>query len=163
MATAKAGVITDGIIGATGKMILGSSPQFRSGTIFQLRGKKIIVQKKTIRRQRTTAKQQKQRDKFCNCDSAYREMTQEQKDIFRKYVAYLNKKTKKHSSVHAWWMKLCLTDGLDEFFEKWLKLEFIKEVVEETETGKCYTIYAKPQSEEYISLDTMIDQAAKRR
>ena len=163
MATAKAGVITDSIIGATGKMILGSSPQFRTGTIFQKKGKKIIIQKKTIRRQRTTKRQQKQRNKFCDCDQAYRQMTQEQRNLFREYAAYLNKKSKENHGLHTWWMKLCMTNGLNEFFKDWLGMELTELTGTETETEMCYTGYVKPKSEEYISLDTIIDQGAKRR
>ena len=163
MATARAGVLSDIITGSTGRIYPGSQAKFTSGTVFQFRNGKIIVQKKTIRRQKTTARQQKQRDKFCDCDNAYRKLTQQQRDLFRVYATYLNRKKGKRYSCHTWWMKLCMTNSLNEFFKEWLKWDISELAQEEKENEICFTAYVTEQEKEYIDLDTIIDQGAKRR
>jgi len=163
MATAKAGNLGTDIWGATGKLYPGSQAKFTSGTVFQFKNGKIIVQKKTIRRQKTTARQQKQRDKFCDADNAYRKLTQQQRDIFRIYATELNRRYKKHYSAHTWWMKLAMTNGLNEFFKDWLGWDISELVEEEKENEICYTAYVIKRNKTFLDENIFVDIGAARR
>jgi len=163
MATAKINEMGFEISGAVGKLYPGSQPKFVSGTVFQFKNGKIIVQKKTIRRQRTTARQEKQRKKFCDADNSFRHLTQQQKDIFRIYATRLNQRYGKHYSLHTWWMKLAMTNSLNEFFKDYLGWDISELTPKEKEDEICYTAYVIKQNKTYIDESLYIDQAAKRR
>ena len=163
MATARAGVLSNSIIGSTGKLYPGSQAKFTSGTVFQFKKGKIIVQKKTIRRQKTSKKQLKQREKFCDADNAYRKLTQAQRDLFRIYATELNRRYKKHYSAHTWWMKLAMTNSLNEFFKDWLGWDISELTQEEKENEICFTAYVQKKNKTFLDENLFIDIGATRR
>ena len=142
--------------GSTGRKVWGSSEYEKSGFIAQNRNGKIVIQKKTDRIQKSSIKQQKQREKFCAADLAYRKLTHEQKMLFRQYATELNRKYGKRYSCHTWWMKLALTNRLNEFFEKYLKLQFSEVIEEEKDYEMCYTVLIKKKDKEYID-ETLLE------
>jgi len=163
MATGKIAEMGLKIWGSTGKIYPGSQEKFTSGTIFQFKNGKIIVQKKTIRRQKTTEKQKAQREKFCDADNAYRHLTQQQRDLFRRYATYLNQRHGTHYSVHTWWMKLAMTNGLNEFFKDWLGWDITELAEKEYDDRICYTAYVTKQNKTFIDEKIFDDNVIKRR
>jgi len=163
MATARAGNLGTDIWGATGKLYPGSQAKFTSGTVFQFKNGKIIVQKKTIRRQKTSKKQLKQREKFCDADNAYRQLTQQQKNLFRQYTTWYNRKYKTHYSVHTLWMKLAMTNSLNEFFKDWLGWDISELTEEEKENEICFTAYVQKKNKTFLDEDLFLDIGATRR
>ena len=163
MATVKVKSLVNELWGSTGRKVWGSSEAEKSGFIAQNRNGKIVIQKKTDRIQKSSKKQQKQREKFCKCDLAYRKLTTEQRRLFRIYATELNRRHNKHYSCHTWWMKLCLTNQLNEFFEKYLNLEFTDVIEEEYEDKICYTVYVKRKDKEFIDENIFLDIGVVRR
>ena len=95
MAKVKAkGLIADAT-GSTGTIARGSHEADRSGMTFQQRKGTIVIQKKTSPTHKNTQKQKQQREKFCFCDTAYRQLTDYQRQMLRKYASDMNRKKKK--------------------------------------------------------------------
>jgi len=160
-------VVAHGILarayGSTGRKVWGSSEAEKSGVTMQRRRGTTVISVKRDRIQHSTQKQQAQRSKFCSCDLAYRKLTNEQRRLFRQYATELNKKYKKKYSCHTWWMKLCMENKLNEFFEKYLHLEFTETVEEEHEDKICYTVYVKRKDKEFIDKNIFTDIGVVRR
>jgi len=154
--------LTTQVWGSTGTLSKGSHEAEKSGIVFQNRRGGTVIQKKTDRRQHTTKRQKAQRDIFCSCDEAYRQMTDEQKRLFREYATHLNRKHKKKYSCHTWFMKLCMTNKLNEFFEKYLNLTLTDTVEEEDEDKICYTIYISKKDKGGVDENIFIDRGVNR-
>lgn len=137
--------------------------QRKGDATFQSRKNGIVITKKTAPTYKRTAKQNQQRNLFCEAERLYNKLNETQKKLFKKYTEFYNMRTNKNLSPPALWKRLLLAGKLDYFLENYLNLKFDKVEEEESEDKICYKTKIIPEDYEGL-LDTIFtDVGAVRR